>query len=173
MRTKASLCELQRVRLIAANMIEAGRSPAEIAPLLGVDDQSVRRWRRTLAAGGRAGLMSTPPTGRPRKLDPAALAAELPGLPGQGPRFYGYDAWLWTTRLVARLIGDWWGVAYAPDHVGVLLAEAGFTCQKPACRAKGRDEARVTAWREQAWPAVEKKVSPGAARSCSPTRSAS
>ncbi len=171
MRTKARLAELRRVRLIAADLIEAGKPPAGIATLLGVDDQSVRRWRRTPADRGRAGLASAKPGGRPRKLDPAELARDLPDLLAAGPRFFGYDAWPWTTRLVARLVGDWWGVAYAPDHVGVLLGEAGITRQKPACRAKGRDEGRIDRRRAEAWPAPGKKVPPGAARSCSPTRS--
>ena len=44
----------ERVRLAAAEMIEAGASDQEIARHFRVSRMSVNRWRRALAAGGRA-----------------------------------------------------------------------------------------------------------------------
>jgi len=49
-------------------------------------------------------------------------------------------------------------VTYHHDHVGVLLGAMGFTHQKPARRARERDEAKVEGWRRDAWPALLKKV---------------
>jgi len=160
---------MQQKRLIAANMIEAGYAPVEIARVTGADDQSVRRWRRILLARGREGLMSRKPTGRQPKLTAEQLK-ELPELLLHEPKDFGYDAWLWTTQLIARLIQDWFGVSYHADHVGVLLRGLGWSCQKPACRARERDEVKIQQWREQVWPALKKKRTPREASSSLPTR---
>lgn len=173
MRTKATLAELARLRMIAADRLDEGKTPAAIAAFLGVAAQTVRQWQRSYAAGGRAALASRKPTGRPRKLT-EAQRAELPALLAQGPAAHGYaDAHLWTTKLIARLIKDRFGVEHHHDHVGVILHELDWSPQVPARRAKERDEARVSAWRDTLWPDLLKKVPRRAARSCSPTRSGS
>jgi hypothetical protein len=48
----------ERVRLAAAEMIEAGASDQEIAKHFRVSRMSANRWRRALASGGRAALAS-------------------------------------------------------------------------------------------------------------------
>src|SRR5690349_25165960 len=47
----------ERVRLAAAEMIEAGAGDQEIAKRFRVSRMSVNRWRRALAAGGREALV--------------------------------------------------------------------------------------------------------------------
>ncbi len=44
----------EQVRLAAAELIEAGASDREVARRFRVSRMSVNRWRRALAAGGRA-----------------------------------------------------------------------------------------------------------------------
>jgi transposase len=173
MRTKATLAELERLRMIAADRLDEGKAPAEIAAFLGVKAQTVREWRRDYLTGGRAALASAKPTGRPRKLTDAQRA-ELPALLAQGPAAHGFaDAHLWTTKLIARLIKARFGVDHHHDHVGVLLRELGWSPQVPARRAKERDEARIAAWRDTLWPGLLKKVPRNTGPSSSPTRSGS
>src|SRR5687768_5759172 len=65
MRRPGSASELERVRLIAANMFGQGLKTAQVAASLSVDDQTVRRWRRVYDARGAEGLRSRPhPGGR-------------------------------------------------------------------------------------------------------------
>ena len=159
MRKKGSAAEWDRVRVIAANMLDAGEAPAVVARHLGVAAQTVREWRRDYRAGGRGALLSgAKPTGRPAKLTDRqrqALADLLERTPGE----CGFDGrHLWTQQLIADLILREFGVAYHHDRVGVILRRMGFTHQKPARRAKERDAARVDAWRRQAWPALLKKA---------------
>jgi len=59
------------VRLAAAEMIEAGASDREVAKRFRVSRMSANRWRRALAAGGRAALASNGPGGARCKLTPA------------------------------------------------------------------------------------------------------
>jgi transposase len=178
MRTKATLEELERLRMIAADRFDEDKRPAEIAAFLGVDDQSVRQWRRLYrgaggGAAGRAALRSRKPAGRPRKLSDAQRQ-ELRSLLAQGPAAHGYaDAYLWTTKLIARLIKEKFDVEHHHDHVGVILHELGITPQVPARRAKERDEAKIAQWRDAFWPALLKKAPGKTARSSRPTRSGS
>jgi transposase len=39
--------------------------------------------------------------------------------------------------------------------VDVLLHRIGWSVQVPARQAAGRDEARIAAWRQEAWPVVK------------------
>ena len=165
--------ERERLRLLAANMFDQGLPPAQIARIMEVDDQTVRRWRRAYRRHGREGLRGSKPPGARPKLAPAQKA-ELVGLLGHPPQEHGLDGWLWTSKLVAGLIQRRFGVKYHHDHVGVLLHELGLSWQRPARRAKERDEQGIVAWRQRVWPELLKKVpSPAAACSSSPMRSGS
>src|SRR6267154_5547695 len=64
----------EKVRLAAAEMIEAGASDREIARHFRVSRMSANRWRRALAAGGRAALGSKGAGGAQCKLTPAQVA---------------------------------------------------------------------------------------------------
>ena len=165
MRKKGSAAEWERVRVIAANMLDDGKAPAEVARHLGVAAQTVRGWGRDYRAGGRAALVGRPrPTGRPAKLT-AAQRQALAGLLVKPPAECGFAGrHLWTQQLIAELIAREFGVSYHHDHVGVVLKALGFTHQKPARRARERDEQKIEAWRREYWPGLLKKV-PGAAAS--------
>jgi transposase len=145
--------------MFAANMFEQGLSSASIAVSLTVDPQTVRRWRRTCNACGREGLASRKHPGSKPRLNPQQherLAELLLLTPSQ----CGFERYLWTTSLIADLIQQEFDVSYHHDTVGFLLRDLGFTWQKPACRAKERDEVRIEAWRREVWPEILKKVSP-------------
>lgn len=158
MRKKGGAAEWDRVRAIAANMLDDGLTPAVIARHLGVAAQTVRQWRRDYRAGGRKALRSAKPTGRPAKLS-AARRAALAEMLGRTPAECGFaDKHLWTQQIIADLILREFGVSYHHDHVGVILHDLGFTHQKPMRRAQERDEARIEAWRRETWPALLKKV---------------
>jgi transposase len=159
MRKKGSAAEWDRVRTIAANMLDEGKAPAEVARQLGVAAQTVREWRRDYRAGGRAALVGRAgPTGRPPKLA-AAQREALASLLVRAPAECGFAGrHLWTQQLIADLIAREFGVSYHHDHVGVVLKSMGFTHQKPRRRARERDEQKIEAWRREAWPALLKKV---------------
>lgn len=163
MRKKGTREEWDRVRAIAANMLDAGKGPAEIAPQPGVAAQTVREWRRAYRAGGRGALVSRKPPGRPALLR-KAQREQLAGLLVKAPAECGFPGrHLWTQQLIADLVAREFGVNYHHDHVGVVLKDMGFTHQKPARRARERDEQKVAAWRHETWPALLKKVpTPGA-----------
>jgi transposase len=59
------------------------------------------------------------------------------------------------------------GVVYHPTHVGRLLKAIRWSPQKPARRARQRDEAAITHWRDETWPAIKRGRKPGRRRSSS------
>ena len=78
----------EQVRLTAAELIEAGASDREVARRFRVSRMSVNRWRRALAAGGRAALASKGAGGAKCKPSAAQLR-ELATLLDAGPAACG------------------------------------------------------------------------------------
>lgn len=140
-------------------MFDQDRAPSEIARDLGVDDQTVRAWRRAYRKHGRDALRSRKPPGRPARLSDEQRK-QLGDLLEKTPAQCGFDKHLWTQQLIAELVQREFGISYHHDHIGVILAEMGFTHQKPARRARERDEQRIETWRREVWPELLKKVPP-------------
>src|SRR5246127_2560576 len=89
----------ERVRLAAAEMIEAGAADREIAKRFRVSRMSVNRWRRALASGGREALASKGAGGAKCKLTPAQVA-ELEAVLDAGPAAAGDADPSWTLARV-------------------------------------------------------------------------
>ena len=101
----------ERVRLAAAEMIEAGAGDQEIAKRFRVSRMSVNRWRRALAAGGREALASRGAGGAKCKLT-AAQVAELEEVLDAGQAAAGYLDQCWTLARVADQAWRRFGVEY-------------------------------------------------------------
>jgi len=158
MRKPGSAAEWEQKRMTAANMFEMGMKSAVIAKAVEADDQTVRRWRRAFNATAREGLKARPHPGRPPRLA-EGQRQRLAGLLVKSPKECGFaDRNLWTQQLIADLVAREFGVSYHHDHVGVILKALGFTHQKPARRARERDEAKIAAWRTTVWLDALKKV---------------
>jgi transposase len=144
----------EKVRLEAAEMIEAGASDPEVARRLRVSRMSANRWRRALAAGGREALASKGPGGAKCKLSPAQVA-ELEAVLEAGPAAWGHEDQCWTLARIADLVWRRFGVEYTLAGVHVLLHRAGWSVQAPARRAAERDDAAVARWKEETWPVIK------------------
>jgi transposase len=158
MRKQGSPKELEQMRMVAARLFTLGRPTDEVAAAANADPQTVRAWRRVWRTGGEAALRAKPHPGRAPKLS-AAQWQQVLAMLAQPPQAHGYaDAYLWTTTLMARLIRDRFGVTYHHDYVGEMLHKLGWSCQRPAKRARERDEQAIAAWRDREWPALLKKA---------------
>ena len=144
----------ERVRLAAAEMIEAGASDREVARHFRVSRMSANRWRRALAAGGKQALASRGAGGARCKLTPAQLG-ELEAVLDAGPAAWGWADQCWTLARIADQVWRRFGVEYTLAGMDVLLHRIGWSVQVPARRAAERDEARIAAWREEIWPVVK------------------
>ena len=153
-------------RLQAWQLKHKGWSQRQIAEALGVSEAAVSQWLKRAREGGPEALRHRSPPGAPRRLSADQLA-QLPDLLQRGPQAYGFRGELWTRGRIAAVIQLEFGIAYHPRHVGRLCQAIRWSPQKPARRARQRDEAAITRWREETWPALKKGLRRSSTLSCS------
>ena len=144
----------------AADLFEQDLIPAQIARQVGVGHQTVSEWRTIWRQGGRDALRAAGRAGRLPKLTREHLV-DVEAALAKGPEANGYATDLWTLARVAEVIERVSGVSYHPHHVWRILREQlGWSWQRPARRAKERNDEAIHQWVKQRWPAVKKE--PGA-----------
>ena len=155
-------------RLQAWHLKQQGWSQRQIAKALGVSAGAVSQWMSRAREGGPEALRHRPAPGAPRRLSAEQLA-RLPELLHRGPAAYGFRGEVWTRGRIAAVIRVAFGVSYHPRHVGRLCAMIRWSPQKPARRARQRDETAIAHWRDETWPALKKGLKRSSRRSCSST----
>ena len=153
---------MEERRLQGGRLLEEGVSQAEVARQLGVKRQSVHEWAKVLTTHGEKGLARVP-TGRKPRLNAVQLTQLAEHLQS-GPQAHGYSTALWTTERIAKLIHRQFGVRYHRDHVGRLLGQMGWSCQRPTGRARERKEGDISRWKRVEWPRIKKKPKKKGAR---------
>ena len=156
--------EGRRVR--AWELGQQGWKQCQIAAALGVTAGAVSQWFKRAREAGEAALSDRPRPGRKPKLR-AEQQARMPELLGRGATAWGFVGERWTRERVAEVVRREFGVGYHPAHISRLLRAWGFSLQKPARRARQRDEAAIQAWQQQRYPALEKRGSDKARRALS------
>jgi transposase len=150
---------LRERRVRAARLFEAGASQAEVARRLDVSRVSAMRWHRTWKAKGKKALTATRPLGRPSRLTSKELKRIEKALLA-GPSAHGYNTDLWTLPRMATVIEREVGVQYHPGHVWRVLRDLGWSLQRPAKRARERDEEAIRHWKKERWPRLKKTSEP-------------
>ena len=171
--TAAERARRERVRLEAAERIEARDSDQEVALRFRVSRMSANRWRRALQAGGRQALATKGAGGAKCKLTGAQLA-ELEAALDAGPAAWGWDEdQCWTLARIAEVVWRQFRVEYTLAGMDLLLHRIGWSVQVPARRAAERDEDRISAWQQETWPVIKGKPNgraPGWSSRTSPAR---
>src|SRR5437667_7611444 len=153
--TAAERARREQVRLAAAELIEAGAGDREVARRFRVTRMSANRWRRALAAGGRAALLSKGPGGGPCKLTPAQVR-ELETALEAGPAAWGWDEdQCWTLARIAEVVRRRFTVNYTLAGLDLLLHRIGWSVQVPSRQATEHNQEQVTAWKEETWPVIK------------------
>jgi transposase len=142
-------------RLRAWELKQQGWSQRLIAAALGVTPGAVSQWMARVREGGIDGLRRRIAAGPQPKLSAEQLV-QLPVLLAQGAQAWGFTEEVWTTRRIAAVIEQAFGVRYHPSHVSRLLRAIGWSPQKPMVRATQRDEAAIAAWYFRRWPALKR-----------------
>jgi transposase len=165
--------QLEERRLAAAALfpaVRAGRlSQGEVAQRLGVSPAAVCQWYGRWRTGGRRALKARPKTGRPPQLT-ARQWQRLRIILLHGAVAAGFDTERWTLKRIAAVIRREFGVRYHARALSPVLKAHEFTVQRPATRAKERDEALVRAWLTHDWAQVKKELVVRGARLPSWTR---
>jgi transposase len=103
-----------------------------------------------------AGIQAKPTSGRPRKLS-ARQEKTVLGWVAKSPTSFGFPTELWTSRRLAALIEQRWGIRFNANYLVEWLRARKQSPQKPAQPARERDEAAIARWREEDWPRLQKK----------------
>ena len=151
-------------RLQAWHLKQKGWAQRQIAEALGVSQGAVSQWMTRAREAGPRALRRRFPPGAPCRLSPEQLA-RLPALLHRGPAAYGFRGELWTRSRIAAVIRLEFGVIYHPGHISRVCKALRWSPQKPARRARQRDEAAITRWRDDTWPAIKKGRRPSSKRS--------
>jgi transposase len=105
------------------------------------------------------------------------LAAVRPGprraRADRRPAVWGCEDQCWTLARIAELVRRRFKVEYTLAGADLLLHRIGWSAQAPAQQATERNEAAITACREETWPVVKgrrRTWAPGSASKTSPAR---
>ncbi len=143
-------------RLRAWELYEKGWTQARIAEALGATQGAVSQWIARAKAEGVEALAARRRPGAAPKLT-AEQKATIPALLLKGAESFGYRGDLWTRARIAEVIEGEYGHRYSDSQIGRLLKDWGWTLQKPAKRAKQRNDEKVEHWRAKVWPRIKKK----------------
>jgi transposase len=146
---------LEASRLRAGELLGQGWSAARIATELDVAESTVYGWQRRWREGGTDALRSTGPRGRSCRLSDSQLAQLRQELL-RGPQAHGYSTELWTLQRIGEVIRRLFQVRYTESAVWKLLGRMGWSPQRPARRAKERDEKRIANWKDNDWPRIKR-----------------
>ena len=155
MRTKGTAAELEARRRLAVQRVSEGWKRADVAAFLGVHPETVGEWVRAHKAGGDAALAAKPHPGREPFLTPDQERQVL-GWLADPPTRHGFRTDVWTAKRVAHLIDERLGVRFHPHYLREWLAKRDYTPQKPARRARQRDQAAIGRWLKTDWPRIKK-----------------
>jgi transposase len=146
--------------------MQQGWLQRQITEVLGVSKGAVSQWLKRARESGPEALRHRPPPGAPRRLTAVQLD-RLPALLHRGAEAYGFRGQVWTCGRIAAVIRLEFGITYHPSHVSRVLQAMRWSLQKPARRARQRDEAAIARWREERWSALKRGPKPRAKASSS------
>lgn len=152
----------------AGKMFDRAFTQADVARELEVSRESASRWHEVWLERGTDGLAEIGKRGRTSRLSDKQLAKVERALI-KGATANGFPNDLWTTPRVAAVIERVTGEQYHPGHVWRMLKQMGWSLQRPARRAKERDDEAIEAWMKTRWPKVKKTPHAGVRGSSSKT----
>ena len=156
-KTRSSGQDVREWRRIRAwELHQEGWQGKAIAAALNVSAGAVSGWLKRARTAGVEALRRRPAPGPTPKLT-ADQRAALPDLLARGAEAFGFIGDVWTTKRVAAVIKRDFGVRYHPAHISRLVRREGLSLQKPVPRASQRDEAKIAAWQDDTWPALQAK----------------
>lgn len=147
---------MEKRRREALSLLADGITQSEVSRRLVVSRQAVSKWvaakrvggEKALASKGKPGRKTTPTPSELKKVESALL---------KGPVKNGYRNDLWTLRRVSEVLARVTGRP-RPSISGTwgLLRKMGWSCQRPARRARQQDPEAVAEFRAKTWTAVKK-----------------
>ena len=155
MGNKEELKSLERRRLKAGRLLLKGIPQAEVARRIGVARSTVCGWAQRLEQGGLDALRSRGLRGRPASLG-TSDRKQLQQLLLAGAMAEGFPTEVWTLPRVRTVVTKHFEVTLSEPQIWRVLRAMGFSPQRPARRARQRDDEAVEVWKKETWPTLKK-----------------
>jgi transposase len=155
MGSKGSASELEARRRLAVRRVNEGWQQKDVAAVLGVSTKAVNNWVAAYRERGDDGLTPKPHPGPKPKLSERQERSVLSWL-AKGPKAFGYETDLWTTRRLAEVIEKRHGVRFNSNYMAEWLTRRGCSPQKPETRSVERDNPAIARWVAEDWPRIKK-----------------
>jgi transposase len=157
-----------RRRAHALLLVAEGQAVAAVARTFETGPNRIRAWRARFLAGGRRGLADDPRSGRPPKLDAAALAFLAEALEAS-PQAYGLPVTVWSIRDLREVVAARLGVRVCTATVHRAVQRLGYRYRRPRHDLRHRQDREAVAAAEEVLAWLRKKASPPPAGSASST----
>jgi len=138
-------------------MILDGYEDEEIAEILGVSIRTVRRWRQKLKDKDDLQALTRKEGSSPPSLLTHEQKQELKDIILKGARAAGYPTERWTSKIVADLIFQTFGITMAPRTVRSLLPTLGLSVQLPVVQSHKHSDEEILEWATRTWTRLKKK----------------
>ncbi|MDS4077317.1 MAG: IS630 family transposase [Candidatus Accumulibacter sp.] len=145
-------------RIQGVKMIRNGYSPTDVAALFQVSVRSVFKWVALFNAGGQNALLAKTVPGRPPKVSPEQLQWISLTVRDNAPNQLKFEFGLWTLRLIGELIERQFQLKLSLPTLSKVMAQLGFTVQRPLYRAYQQDAVLVERWKTQELPALQQRA---------------
>ena len=149
---------MEEIRARAVERVQAGESPEVVIKTLGFSRACIYNWLARYSSGGWHALHTGHRSGRPNKLDGFQMQWIYRTVKDKDPRQLKFAFALWTRSMVADAIKKQFGIKLSVTSVGRLLAQLGFSCQKPLYRAYQRNAELVEKWKKEEFPKIQKRA---------------
>ncbi len=143
-------------RLRAWELLQQGWKQNAIAAALGVTQGAVSQWLKRGREGGVTALRRRRAPGSASRLTSDQRTRLVAALAEGAPSF-GFIGEVWTTKRIATISKELFGVSYHPAHVSRLVRALGQSVQLPVTQATQRDDVAIKAWQDERWPDLKKR----------------
>lgn len=145
---------LTELRKRGVGSVQKGQSPESVAKALGVSRATLYGWLALYRQGGWGALEAKKRGGRRPKLDGKALSWIYDSVTMKSPLQMRFTFALWTSKMIAQLIRQKFGVKLSKASVCRLLGQMGLTPQRPLWRAYQQSPEHVERWLKEEYPGI-------------------
>lgn len=146
-------------RIHAVLLNNDGKTSGDISALLKSPRSCVSQWLKNYEEHGYDGLLEGRRCGREPRLSESDKIM-LGDIIDSGPTAYGFLGGVWTSPMVAKVIAEEFKHEYHPGHVRKLLAQLGFSVQRPKRLLAKADQKLQNRWKRYTYPNIKKKLVP-------------
>jgi transposase len=146
------------LRVRAVQALQDGMPVSQVAQAYQVDRATLYRWRvRLERAGGTAGLLRAPGSGRPRKLQDLTLE-QWREIILQPASTFGFETDFWTAKRVHQVVTERFDADVTVRTILRRLREARLTYQKPTREYAEADPVARQKWLQDTLPQIRSAI---------------